>query len=107
MNNGVSMSLTGSEATLERQLKRLDERIAAYHRQLDEADTRSEECADGAEDPELAAKIEALVERQRNKKALQERLLESGGSQVRSWRAGCITKGARPVRREAMRNLRS
>ena len=71
-----------TQATLERQLKRLDEKIAAYHRQLDEADAQSEECADGAEDPELAAKIEALVERQRHKKALHERLLESGESQV-------------------------
>ena len=49
-----------TKATLERQLKRLDERIAAYHRQMDEADARSEECSYGAEDPELAAKIEAL-----------------------------------------------
>ena len=71
-----------TKATLERQLKRLDERIAAYHRQMDEADARSEECSYGAEDPELAAKIEALVERQRNRRALQERLLESGESQA-------------------------
>ena len=60
----------------------LDERIAAYHRQLDEADARSEDCGEAAEDPELAAKIEALVERQRNRKALQERLRESGEGQV-------------------------
>ena len=71
-----------TKGTLDRQLKRLDERIAAYQRQLDEADAGSEECADGAEDPELAAKIEALVERQREKKALQERLQESGESQL-------------------------
>ena len=71
-----------TKATLERQLKHLDERIAAYHRQMDEADARSEECSYGAEDPELAPKIEALVERQQNKKALQERLLASGESQV-------------------------
>ena len=71
-----------TEASLERELKKLDERIAAYHQQLDEADAGSEECADGAEDPELAAKIEALVETQRNRKALQERLLECGEGQV-------------------------
>ena len=71
-----------TKATLEKDLRRLDERIVAYHRQLDEADARSEECADGAEDPELAAKIEALVERQRNKQALQKHLLESGKGQV-------------------------
>ena len=72
-----------TKASLERDLKRLDEKIAAYHRQLDEADARSEECAaDGAEDPELAAKIEALLERQRNRKALQQCLLESGEGQV-------------------------
>ena len=69
-----------SKASLERHLKRLDEKIAAYHRQLDEAD--AEECADGSEDPELAAKLEALVERQRNRKALRKRLLESGEGQV-------------------------
>ena len=67
-------------ASIERYLKRLDEKIAAYHRQLDEAD--AEECADGSEDPELAAKLEALVERQRNRKALRKRLLESGEGQV-------------------------
>ena len=71
-----------TKATLERQLKRLDERIAAYHRQLDEADARSEDCGEAAEDPELAAKIEVLVERQRNRKALQERLRESAEGQV-------------------------
>ena len=71
-----------TKASLERDLKRLDEKIAAYHRQLDEADARSEGCADGAEDPELAAKIEALVEKQQNRKALQKRVLESGEGQV-------------------------
>ena len=71
-----------TKRSLEGDLKRLDEKIAAYHRQLDEADARSEGCADGAEDPELAAKIEALVERQQDRKALQKRLLESGEGQV-------------------------
>ena len=71
-----------TRATLEKDLKRLDKRIAAYHRRLDAADARSEECAEGAEDPELARKIEALVERQRNKQALQKHLLESGEGQV-------------------------
>ena len=49
---------------------------------MDEADADSEEYADGSEDPELAAKLEALVERQQKKKALQKRLLESGEGQV-------------------------
>ena len=71
-----------TKARLERDLKHLDEKIAAYHRQLDEADAGSEECAEGAEDPELAAKIEALVERQRHKQALRERLVESEEGQV-------------------------
>ena len=71
-----------TKRSLHRDLKRLEGRIAAYHRQLDEADARSEDCAEVSEDPELAAKIEALVERQRHKKALQQRLQESGESQL-------------------------
>ena len=69
-----------SRAFVARGLKLLEEKIAAYHRQLDEAD--AEEYAEGSEDPELAAKIEALLERQQEKKALQKRLLESGAGQV-------------------------
>ena len=71
-----------TKRSLERELKRLDEKIAAYHQQLDEADARSEECAHGAEDPELTSKIEALIKKQRNRKALQARLVESGEGQV-------------------------
>ena len=71
-----------TKARLEKELKKLDESITAYHRQLDEADAEPEDGADGREDPELAAKIEALVEKQKHKKALRERLLESGESQV-------------------------
>ena len=71
-----------TRAALARDLKRLEKRIAAYHREMDEADARGEDCAEGGEDPELAAKLEALVERQRSTKALQERLLESGEGQV-------------------------
>ena len=71
-----------TRARLEKELKKLDERIAAYHRQLDEADAEPEDGADGGEDPDLAAKIEALVEKQKHKKALQERLLGSRESQV-------------------------
>ena len=67
---------------LEKELKRLDEKIAEYHRRLDEADAESEGDADGGEDPELAAKIEALVKKQKHKKALQERLQASGDNQV-------------------------
>ena len=71
-----------TRANLEKDLKRLDERIAAYHRQLDEADAGPEDGADGGEDPELAAKIKALVEKQQHRQALQERLQASGDSQV-------------------------
>ncbi|MXW93304.1 MAG: transposase [Rhodospirillaceae bacterium] len=71
-----------TKARLEKDLKKLDERIAAYHRQLDEADADPKDGADGGEDPELAAKIEAMVKKQKHRKALQERLLESGESQV-------------------------
>ena len=71
-----------TRARLEKELKKLDERIAAYHRQLDEADAAPADGADGGEDPELAAKIEALVKKQKHRKALQERLQESGESQI-------------------------
>ena len=71
-----------TRASLARDLKRLEKKIAAYHREMDEADARGEECRDGWEDPDLAAKLEALVERQRSTKALQERLEESGAGQV-------------------------
>ena len=71
-----------TKSYLERELKRLDGKIAEYHRQLDEADAASEDDADGGEDPELAAKIEALVKKQKHKQALQERLQASGDSQV-------------------------
>ena len=71
-----------TSSSLERYLKRLDEKIAAYHRQMNEADACAEDCGEGWEDPELAAKLEALVEMQRDAKALQKRLLESGAGQV-------------------------
>ncbi|MDE0333153.1 MAG: transposase, partial [Nitrospinae bacterium] len=69
-----------TRGSLARYLKLLEEKIAAYHRQLDEAD--AEEYAEGSEDPELAVKLEALLERQQEKKALQKRLLDSGAGQV-------------------------
>jgi len=72
-----------TRAQLERELQRLEEKIAAYHRQMDEADAQSGDGDDGGgEDPELAAKIEALVKRQKHRQALQERLEASGDSQV-------------------------
>lgn len=46
------------------------------------ADAHAEGSAEDWEDPELAAKLEALVGRQRSRKALQKRLLESGEGQV-------------------------
>ena len=71
-----------TRSTLKRDLKRLEERIAEYHRRLDEADAESEEDGSGAEDPELPKKIEALKERQRHRKALQKRLQEGDEGQV-------------------------
>ena len=71
-----------TEKGLEKDLKRLDEKIAAYHRRLDEADAESEGGADVGEDPELAAKIKALLEKREHGEALRERLLESGAGQV-------------------------
>ncbi len=71
-----------TKRSLARDLRRLEKRIAAYHRQLDEADARGEECGDGSEDPDLPVKLKALIERQQKKKALQEHLQESGERQV-------------------------
>lgn len=71
-----------TKADLEKGLTRLDERIAEYHRQLDEADAGPEDGTDSGEDPELAAKIEALVERRKHKRCLRERLQASGESQI-------------------------
>ena len=70
-----------TKATLERDVKRLDAKIAAYLRELDKADAQPEECADGTGDSVLAVKIKALVDIQHNKNALQERKQESGESQ--------------------------
>ena len=65
-----------AKASPAKSLKRLDERIAECRRQLDEADAGSEDGADSAEDPELAAKIGVLVERR--KPSLRESLQASG-----------------------------
>ena len=70
-----------TKATLERDVKRLDAKIAAYHRKLDVVDAQSQGRAGVAEDPELAVKIKALVDMQHTKKALQERMEASGASQ--------------------------
>ena len=70
-----------TKATLERDLKRLDAKIAAYHRKLDVVDAQSKGRAGVAEDPELVVKIKALVDIQHTKKAWQERMQESGESQ--------------------------
>ena len=66
-----------TKATLERDVKRLDAKIAAYLRELDKADAQPEECADGTGDSVL----EAVVAMLRDKKAWQERMEESGASQ--------------------------
>ena len=67
-----------TKATLERDVKRLDAKIAAYLRELDKADAQPEECADGTGDSAL----EAAVAMRRTKKALQERMEASGESQI-------------------------
>ena len=56
-----------TKATLERDVKRLDAKIAAYLRELDKADAQPEECADGTGDSIL----EAVVAMLRTKKALR------------------------------------
>ncbi len=71
-----------TKASLEKARKRLDKRIAASYRQLDEADADPEDGADGGEDPDLAAKLEALVEKQKHQPALQVRLQVKRGRQV-------------------------
>ena len=71
-----------TKASLGKGLKRLDEKITEYHRLLDEADAGSEDGGDSGEDPELAAKIEALVERRKHKQSLQERLQASEENQI-------------------------
>ena len=82
MKADANLGSFNARSTLKRDLKRLKEKIAEYHRRLDEADAESEEDGSGAEDPELPKKIEALKERQQHRKALRKRLLESGEGQV-------------------------
>ncbi|MYC61178.1 MAG: IS1182 family transposase [Gammaproteobacteria bacterium] len=79
MKADASLDGIHTGAGLEKDLKRLDERIAAYHRRLDEADAAPE---DGDAEPELAAKMKALLEKREHREALRERLLESGAGQV-------------------------
>ena len=71
MKADANRSSFHTKATVERDLKRLDAKIAAYHRQLDVVDAQSQGRAGVAEDPERAVKIEALVDIQHNKKALR------------------------------------
>ena len=82
MKANANRSRFHTKATLERDVKRLDAKIAAYHRKLDVVDAQSKGRAGVAEDPELAVKIAALVDIQHNKKALQERMEASGESQI-------------------------
>ena len=82
MKANANRSRFHTKATLERDVKRLDAKIAAYHRKLDVADAQSKGRAGVAEDPERAAKVEAAVAMRRTKKALQERMQASGESQI-------------------------
>ena len=69
-----------TKASLGKGLKRLDEKIAEYHRQMDEAmrDRRMERTAGTIRN----FPIEALVERRKHKQSLQERLQASGENQI-------------------------
>lgn len=82
MKSDANLDSFHTERLLQRDLNRLETRIAEYRQQLDEADAGSEDRTEVAEDPELAAKIEALFKRQRHKKALQRRLQDSEESQL-------------------------
>ena len=104
MKANANRSRFHTKATLERDVKRLDAKIAAYHRKLDVVDAQSKGRAGVAEDPELAVKIKALVDIQHTKKALQERMQESGesqGSEVDAQAAECAEDSERAATVEA------
>ena len=69
-----------AKASPAKSLKRPEQRIAACRRPLDQADAGSEDGADSREDPELAERIGALVERR--KQSLQESLRASGEGRI-------------------------
>ena len=94
-----------TKATLERDVKRLDAKIAAYLRELDKADAQPEECADGTGDSAL----EAVVAMLRDKKAWQERKQASGasqGSEVDAQAAECAEDSERAATVEAVVAMR-
>ena len=70
-----------TKASLERGLARLDKLIESHYRAMDEEDASDPEGND-LSDPDLVAKMEALIERRARKKALQEQLEASGDTQV-------------------------
>ena len=99
-----------TKATLERDVKRLDAKIAAYLRELDKADAQPEECADGTGDSVLEdSALEAVVAMLRDKKALQERKQASGasqGSEVDAQAAECAEDPERAATVEAVVAMR-
>ena len=69
-----------TKSELAREISRLDRKIAAYFAELAEADDTATE--EDLSDPDLVAKMAALVARCEQKKALQERLEASGEKQL-------------------------
>ena len=71
-------------AGLERDLEKVEQSIARYHRQLDEADRQESGQESGAcmSDPELSEKLARLEERQAELKRLEAQLKESDDKQV-------------------------
>ena len=69
-----------TKSELARELSRLDRKIAAYFEELAEADDTATE--EDLSDPELVAKMAALVARCEQKKVLQKRLEASGAEQL-------------------------
>ncbi|MYJ86989.1 MAG: hypothetical protein F4044_04655 [Rhodobacteraceae bacterium] len=70
-----------TKASLERGLARLDKLIDSHYRAMDEADEAEPDGHDPV-DPDLVRRMEELLARRARKKALQEQLEASGGTQV-------------------------
>ena len=71
-----------SDKQLKRQLQELNERIEEYYRQLEEFDVDETEAEELAKVSELKANMDDWIERQKEKKELQEKLEASGDSQI-------------------------
>ena len=87
-----------TKAGLARGLARLDKLIETYYQAMDEADATDPEGND-LSDPDLVRKMEDLLARRARKKALQEQLEASGGTQLSEIDpdARLLCKGGRSV----------